>query len=175
MSSADNVSSLLIDHHELAVELLRRLDLRCIQPRTTALVFAQVTAVTARGHQFTGRLGMILRALLQQGQFGSERDQQLRPTRALTLRLLRVEAQHVALAVADPDLFDLQVVGDLFVAAWVLSAPHPRYRAPGASAPPECLKRLYFAFQVEVEHFRSKSNINRTQIERSRPDYSFGR
>ena len=40
--------------------------------------------------------------------------------RALTLGLLWVEAQHITLAplaITDPHLFDLQVVGDLFVAA----------------------------------------------------------
>ena len=63
---------------------------------------------------------MILLALLQQRQFGIEFHQQLRPTCALSLSLARVEAQHVALApltITNPHLFDLQVVGDLFVAA----------------------------------------------------------
>src|SRR5271166_427068 len=63
---------------------------------------------------------MILRALLQQRQFGFELGQKMRATRALTFSLLRVEAQDIALApfaLANPYLFDLQVVGDLLVAA----------------------------------------------------------
>jgi hypothetical protein len=80
MSSADSVSSLLITTN--LVELRRGLHLRRIQARTTVSVFAQVTAVTARGHQLAGCLGMIILALLQQHQFCIEFDQKLRATRA---------------------------------------------------------------------------------------------
>jgi hypothetical protein len=67
---------------------------------------------------------VILPTLLQQRQFGSEFDQHLCATHALTLRLLWVEAEHIALAplaITDPYFFDLQVVGDLFVAARLVS------------------------------------------------------
>ena len=63
---------------------------------------------------------MIVLALLQQGQFGVEFAQHLRTMRAFAFRLVRIEAEDVAfapLAIADPDLLDLQVVGHLLVAA----------------------------------------------------------
>ena len=90
--------------------------LRRIQPRPTALVFAQVTAVTARGHQLTGGFLMILLPLFQQRQFSIEFYQQLRPTHAPTLGLLWIETQHITLAplaITEPHFFDLQIVGDL--------------------------------------------------------------
>src|SRR5271166_3678675 len=79
---------------------------------------------------------MVLLALLQQCQLGTKLDQQLRPTRAFTFSLLRVKAQDVALAplaVANPYLLDVQVVGDLPVAArscqhLILDIAHPAHR-----------------------------------------------
>src|ERR1700760_4100007 len=78
---------------------------------------------------------MILLTLFQQRQFSIEFYHQLRPTRALALGLLWVETQHIALApfaVADPHLFDLQVVGNLLVAARpgqprILDIAHPAH------------------------------------------------
>jgi len=57
---------------------------------------------------------VIARAVVQQGQFGVEFAQQLHAALAFAFRLLRIEAEDVAfapLAIADPDLLHLQVVG----------------------------------------------------------------
>src|ERR1700739_4378605 len=64
---------------------------------------------------------MIFRALVKQPQLGFEFGQHLGTMLALALGFGRIEAQHIAFAPfagADPDLLDLQVVGDLAVATW---------------------------------------------------------
>src|SRR4051812_21914221 len=108
------------DDHELAVELLRRLDLGCIELRPTVPIRAEVAAITARSHQRAGGLRMVFITFVKQRQFGGQFDQYLDTVRALLLRLGGIEAQHIALAplaVADPDLLDREVVGHLAVAA----------------------------------------------------------
>lgn len=63
---------------------------------------------------------MIFLAHVERSQFTSQFREQPLPMLPLAFGLKRIEAQYIAfapLAVADPDLLDLEIVGDLAIAA----------------------------------------------------------
>src|SRR5208337_3149106 len=108
------------DDDELAVEFLRRLDLLGIESRAAQIVGVEIAAVAARDQQRAGRLRMIRLALAQEAEFGSELDEHLLAMETLAFGLFGIEAEHVApaaLALANHDLLDLEIVGHRLVAA----------------------------------------------------------